>query len=215
MNNTFGPVDTPASLPGLPFGVARFSRDELQQFRGATVPDLVADPMRLLFVGINPGLWTAAVGTHFARPGNRFWPAMYRAGVTAEPVDASDGLTDTQRAELCSAGIAMTNICPLATARADELTRQQLASGGERLRVFVRTHRPAVVAVLGVTAFRDAFGMRSTVVGPQPEPFEDVELWVLPNPSGLNAHESVDSLAAWYRQAAEAAGVPLHRPRQA
>ena len=179
------------------------------------MPDLVADPMRLLFVGINPGLWTAAVGTHFARPGNRFWPAMYRAGVTAEPVDASDGLTDTQRAELCSAGIAMTNICPLATARADELTRQQLVSGGERLRVFVRTHQPMVVAVLGVTAFRDAFGMRSTAVGPQTESFEDVELWVLPNPSGLNAHESVDSLAAWYRQAAEAAGVPLHRPRQA
>lgn len=213
MSSTFGLVDTPASLLALPFGVARFSRDELQQFRGATLPDLVADPLRLLFVGINPGLWTAAVGTHFARPGNRFWPAMFRAGITEAPVDASDGLTDDQRAELARAGIGITNICPVATARADELSRQQLADGGERLREFVRHHRPTVVAVLGVTAFRDAFGRRSTAIGPQEDRFEGAELWVLPNPSGLNAHETVDSLATWYRQAAEAAGVPIHRPQ--
>jgi TDG/mug DNA glycosylase family protein len=192
-------------------GVRRFSQAELQSYRGATVDDLLGDNVRLLFVGINPGLWTAAVNTHFARPGNRFWPAMFMAGITADEVDASDGLTNTQRAALVDAGVAITNIVDVATARADELTAAELASGGERLRALVQLHRPTVVAVLGVTAFRQAFGRRGTVIGPQDEPFEDCELWVLPNPSGLNAHETVGSLARWYRSAAEAAGVALHR----
>ena len=192
--------------------MARFTRAELEAFRGATVDDLVADPLRLLFVGINPGLWTAAVHTHFARPGNRFWPALYLAGITAEEVDAGDGLTDDQRAGLRSSGIGITNIVEVATARADELTREQYVAGGARLRAFVRRHRPDVVAVLGVTAFRTAFALPRTAIGPHPEAFEGSALWVLPNPSGLNAHESVASLAGWYRRAAEAAGVPLHRP---
>ncbi len=191
--------------------MARFTRAELESFRGATVDDLVADPLRLLFVGINPGLWTAAVNTHFARPGNRFWPAMYLAGITADEVDAGDGLTDDQRAALRAAGIGITNIVEVATARADELTPEQYHAGGARLRAFVRRHRPAVVAVLGVTAFRTAFGLPKAAVGPHPDSFEGAGLWVLPNPSGLNAHESVASLAGWYRRAAEAAGVPLHR----
>jgi TDG/mug DNA glycosylase family protein len=192
--------------------MARFTREELAAFRGATVDDLLGDRPRLLFVGINPGLWTAAVNTHFARPGNRFWPALYRAGITATEVDASDGLTDDQRRELLDAGIGLTNIVPVATARADELGTDELAAGGARLRALVARRQPAVVAVLGVTAFRQAFGRRNTVVGRQDEPFEASQLWVLPNPSGLNAHETVGSLAQWYRQAAEAAGVRLHRP---
>lgn len=192
--------------------VARFTRSELEAFRGATVDDVVADPMRLLFVGINPGLWTAAVNTHFARPGNRFWPAMYLAGVTAEEVDAGDGLSAAQREQLWSSGIGITNIVEVATARADELSREQYVAGGKRLRQFVRRHQPGVVAVLGVSAFRVAYGAPKVAVGPQDEPFEGAALWVLPNPSGLNAHESVWSLAAWYRRAAEAAGVRLHRP---
>jgi len=192
--------------------VPRFTRADLEAFRGATVDDLVAPDMRLLFVGINPGLWTAAVNTHFARPGNRFWPAMYLAGITGDEVDAADGLTDAQRAALRAAGIGITNVVEVATARADELTRDQFVAGGQRLREFVRAHRPAVVAVLGVTAFREAFDAPKASIGPHAEPFEGAGLWVLPNPSGLNAHETVESLAGWYRRAAEAAGVPLHRP---
>lgn len=189
----------------------RPTRQELAGFQGATVDDLVPDDLRLLFVGINPGLWTAAVNAHFARPGNRFWPALHRAGITSTEVDASTGLPDDARAELLDAGIGISNIVPIATARADELTTAEIREGGERLRVFVREHSPAVVAVLGVTAFRQAYGNAKTAIGPADEPFEGAELWVLPNPSGLNAHETVDSLADWYRRAAEAAGVVVNR----
>ena len=200
------PAPHPAPLQG-----RRPSKEELAAYQGATVDDLLAEPLRLLFVGINPGLWTAAVNAHFARPGNRFWPALHLAGVTSRAVDASVGLPDGDAAELAAAGIGVTNIVPVATARADELSRDEVRAGGERLREVVRTRRPAVVAVLGVTTFRQAFGRRDVTVGRDPAGFEGAELWVLPNPSGLNAHETVGSLAAWYRSAAEAAGVPLHR----
>ncbi len=187
------------------------TKQELASFQGATVDDLEADPLRLLFVGINPGLWTAAVNAHFARPGNRFWPALHEAGITSRRVDASLGLPDEDRAELVAAGIGITNIVPVATARADELSASEITAGGERLRAYVRARTPPVVAVLGVTTFRQAFGRRDIAVGRSDEDFEGSELWVLPNPSGLNAHETVASLAAWYRAAAEAAGIPLHR----
>lgn len=193
---------TPATITG-----RRPTRSELESFRGATVDDLLPERLRLLFVGINPGLWTAAVGAHFARPGNRFWPALHRAGITSTEVDASCGLPDEARRELLDAGIGISNICPIATARADELTRQQLRDGGEDLRALVRARRPKVVAVLGVTAWRQAFGASGIGLGPSDEAFEGAELWVLPNPSGLNAHETVASLAEWYRRAAVAAGV--------
>ena len=192
---------TPAVITG-----RRPTRAELEQFRGATVDDLLPDRLRLLFVGINPGLWTAAVNAHFARPGNRFWPALHRAGITSTEVDASCGLPERSRRELLDAGIGISNICPIATARADELTREQLRAGGEALRSLVRERRPSVVAVLGVTAWRQAFGASGAVIGPAADPFEGAQLWILPNPSGLNAHETVASLADWYRRAAEAAG---------
>jgi TDG/mug DNA glycosylase family protein len=177
-----------------------------------TVDDVLPSPLRLLFVGINPGLWTAAVNAHFARPGNRFWPALHRAGITSEPIDASLGLPDRAREELEMAGIGISNIVPVATARADELSAAQLRAGGERLRALVAERSPSVVAVLGVTAFRQAFGRRDIAIGPSEDRFEGAELWVLPNPSGLNAHETVDSLAGWYRRAARAAGIQLHEP---
>jgi double-stranded uracil-DNA glycosylase len=189
---------------------SRPTRAELDSFRGCTVDDLLPSPLRLLFVGINPGLWTAAVNAHFARPGNRFWPAMHRAGVTSELVDASLGLPRWAAREFADAGIGISNIVPVATARADELSAAQLRAGGERLRTLVAAQQPAVVAVLGVTAFRQAFGRRDVSIGPSDELFEGSQLWVLPNPSGLNAHESVDSLASWYRRAADAAGIELH-----
>lgn len=188
---------------------ARFSRAELATFQGATVDDLmppVDQPLRLLFVGINPGLWTAATNAHFARKGNRFWPALHRAGITPWLVDASSGMSDTDTAMMLERGIGITNVVEVATARADELTAAQFRAGGRRLEQLVRDRRPTVVAVLGLTAYRAAFE-RAAVPGRQPEPMGDAELWVLPNPSGLNAHETLDSLADAYRRAAVAAGV--------
>jgi TDG/mug DNA glycosylase family protein len=189
---------------------------DLQQFHGRTVDDLIGPDTRLLIVGINPGLWTAAVNAHFARPGNRFWPAMHRAGLLSSVVDASKGLAPEVVAELHERGIGISNIVNIATARADELTRDQLREGAARLRELIRRVEPKVVAVLGLTAYRDAFERRRAVVGRQPEDLEGAELWVVPNPSGLNAHETIDSLAAAYRQVGEAAGIlttaPGHPP---
>jgi double-stranded uracil-DNA glycosylase len=161
----------------------------------------------LLFVGINPGLWTAAANAHFARPGNRFWPALHAAGITSQIVDASAGMPAEARAELDAQGVGISNIVPIATARADELTREQLRAGAERLVALVERVRPRVVAVLGLTAYRQAFARPATTVGRQDHDLAGAELWVLPNPSGLNAHETLASLATAYRAAAVAAGV--------
>src|SRR5689334_3879453 len=178
----------------------RFTRAELEAFRDHEVPDLLPAPggLRLLFVGINPGLWTAAVQTHFAYPGNRFYPALLRAGVLAEPVDPSAGMTDADRERFRARGLGITNLVRRATAKASELTAAELREGGEHLRALVREQRPRVVAVAGITAYRQAFGLRDAVQGEQPEPLEGARLWVVPNPSGLNAHETVDTLAAAY-----------------
>lgn len=193
----------------------RFTRAELLAFQGATVDDLVPPDghVRLLFVGINPGLWTAAVNAHFARPGNRFWPALHRAGITPWPVDASAGMRPDDLAMLHARGIAITNIAPTASARADELTAQQVVEGGARLEHTVAALKPRVVAVLGLTAYRQAFRRPKAVPGRQPETLAGSELWVLPNPSGLNAHETVESLAAAYAAAARAAGLELDPSR--
>lgn len=186
---------------------ARFRRDELVRFNGATVEDLIGDRTRLLFVGINPGLWTAAVNAHFARPGNRFWPALHRAGIVASPVDARAGMSAADRRMVLDAGIGITNLVPTASARAAELTEHDLRDGGARLVARVERLGPKVVAVLGITAYRLAFGRRAAVAGRQDDDIAGAELWVLPNPSGLNAHDTITSLAAAYREAALAAGV--------
>lgn len=188
----------------------RFTRDELESFRDAEVPDLLpadGSRVRLLFVGINPGLWTAATQTHFAHPGNRFYPALLRAGIVEHAIDPAAGMTDEDRTHLLARGIGITNLVPRATARADELSKEELREGGERLRETVRRVQPAVVAVAGITAYRTAFGVRRAAAGRQPEPFEGAVLWVVPNPSGLNAHETVDSLAVAYSEPARQAGV--------
>jgi len=184
-----------------------FTRAELEGFRGATVPDLVGPGLRLLFVGINPGLWTAATQTHFAHPGNRFYPALLRGGVIDRPIDRGVGMTDDDRRYLLGRGIGITNLVARATPRAAELTADELRAGGQRLREFVAEHRPRVVAVAGVTAYRTAFDEPKASSGRQPERIGDAELWVVPNPSGLNAHETIDTLAHAYREVAEAAGV--------
>ena len=188
----------------------RFTREELESFRDAEVPDLLPtddSQVRLLFVGINPGLWTAATRTHFAHPVNRFYPALHRAGIIEHAVDPAAGMTDEDRGHLLARGIGITNLVARATARADELSTEELRRGGERLRRTVSGVRPAVVAVAGITAYRSAFGARGASVGRQPEPFEGAVLWVVPNPSGLNAHETVASLARAYAEPAREAGV--------
>jgi len=184
-----------------------FTRDELESFRDTTVPDLIGPGLRLLFVGINPGLWTAATQTHFAHPGNRFYPALERAGIITRSIDRGSGMSEADRQHLIDRGIGITNIAHRATARASELTKEELREGGAALRRFVVAHAPRVVAIAGITAYRTAFGRPKATMGRQPEAFEGFELWVVPNPSGLNAHETTESLAAAYAQPALAAGI--------
>ena len=188
----------------------RFTKAELQSYYGVSVPDLLpsADqPLRLLFVGINPGLWTAATQTHFAHPVNRFYPALLMAGIITRPVDAAAGMTEEDRDHLRGRGLGITNLVHRATARAAELTPAELREGGAALARLVEERRPAVVAVAGITAYRAAFGLPKAVLGLQPEPLGPAQLWVVPNPSGLNAHETVASLAEAYAAPARAAGV--------
>ncbi|WP_120314006.1 mismatch-specific DNA-glycosylase [Mycobacterium alsense] len=186
----------------------RLTRDELQRFRGKTLPDLISDEVRLLFVGINPGLRTAAVQAHFAPRGNRFWPALHRAGITDRLIDASSGFAPADRNYLLRRGIGITNLVERATANADELTADELVEGGRRLHRTIRRLSPRVVAVLGITAYRLAFGERRAQAGKQVSPYPATELWVVPNPSGRNAHASLSGLAAAYGEVARAAGIP-------
>lgn len=185
----------------------RFTRAELESFENATVDDLVGPGLKLLFVGINPGLWTAATGTHFAHPGNRFYPALRLGGVIDRDVDRGAGFTDDDRRHLVERGIGITNLVHRATAKASALSDAELRAGGDLLRAFVRQHRPAVVAVAGITAYRTAFGAKHATPGEQPDPFEGARLWIVPNPSGLNAHETTETLARAYREPAVAAGI--------
>lgn len=199
---------TPAT-PGVAGGCGRFRTDELAAFAGHEVPDLLPEALRLLVVGINPSLWTAATGAHFARPGNRFYPALARAGVISHPFDAAAGYQPDDLAELVRLGIGNTNLVARASARADELGRDELRAGAGRVEQLVAERRPEVVAVLGVTAYRTAFGRPKARLGEQAGGMAGVRLFVLPNPSGLNAHETVDSLARQYAAAAHAAGLAV------
>ena len=184
-----------------------FTRAELESFAGTTVPDLVGPGVKLLFVGINPGLWTAATQTHFAHPGNRFYPALRLAGIIERDIDRGVGMDEADRAHLIERGVGISNLAHRATAKASELGSDELRDGGEHLRRLVRRLEPVVVAVAGITAFRVAFRRPKARAGRQPGGFEGAELWVVPNPSGLNAHETVESLARAYRDPAVAAGV--------
>lgn len=184
-----------------------FTRAQLESFRNASLPDLVGPEVKLLFVGINPSLWTAATQTHFAHPGNRFWPALRRAGVVDRTFDLNSGMTDEDRAYLLARGLGNTNLVNRATIRADELAAAELRAGRDRLEELVTQHQPAVVAIAGITAYRLAFGRPKAASGEQPLDLVGSRLWVVPNPSGLNAHETIDSLAVAYAEPARAAGV--------
>jgi len=165
------------------------TRAELEAARDRVLPDVLADGLSVVFCGINPGLWSAATGHHFARPGNRFWPALHASGFTPRL------LTPEEQWTLLDLGLGLTNVVPRASARADELTPAELEAGGRALEAKVRRHRPAWLAVLGVTAYRAAFCDRSAQVGPQERAIGESRIWVLPNPSGLNAHWTPAALA--------------------
>lgn len=186
-----------------------FTRAELESFRDATLPDLLGPSTRLLFVGINPGLWTAATQAHFSRRGNRFYPALLAAGIIDRPLDASAGYTEANREYLLQRGIGITNLVARATARADELANDELLEGGRRLARHVKELGVPVVAVLGITAYRAAYRQPKAIAGKQPVTLGGAQLWVVPNPSGLNAHSSLAALAEAYREVGLAAGMEL------
>jgi TDG/mug DNA glycosylase family protein len=189
------------------------TRAELEAARDRAVPDLLPDDpatdLRLLFTGINPGLWTAAVQAHFAHPGNRFYRALHEAGITSLVLDVREGFDAGSRRALVGRGIGITNPVNRATARADELRAEELRRGARALTRKVAAWRPAVVAVVGIGAFRTGFERPRAEVGRQPESLADAELWALPNPSGLNAHYGVEALARLYGEAAAAAGIQI------
>jgi TDG/mug DNA glycosylase family protein len=171
---------------------------DLAAAAGKTVPDIIAPGLKVLFCGINPGLYSAAVRHHFARPGNRFWPALYAAGFTDRL------LSPFEEKELLRYGCGITNIAPRATAAADELSEQELRAGARRLERKVRRYRPAVIAFLGITAFRTAFARPRAGLGRQDEKLGGAEVWVLPNPSGLNAHYHRADLARLFTELRQA-----------
>jgi TDG/mug DNA glycosylase family protein len=170
--------------------VVRPTRAELADAAGRTLPDLIGPGLTVLFAGINPSLYSAATGHHFARPGNRFWPALHLSGFTPRQ------LRPAEQDELLPLGLGVTNVVGRATARADELAPVELVAGARALAAKVRRWRPAWLAVVGVTAYRAGFGRPRATIGPQQEELAGARLWVLPNPSGLNAHFQLDALAA-------------------
>jgi double-stranded uracil-DNA glycosylase len=176
----------------------RPTKPELAAAYGRTLPDLVAPGLRVLLVGINPSLWSGWSGRHFGRPSNRLWRTLHEAGLTPRRLAPED------TADLLAAGIGITNLVARATARADELTDDEIHAGVPQLRALVARWRPPVVAVLGVTAYRVAFSRPKAVVGRQPDRLEGAVLWVLPNPSGLNAHYQQAELTAEYAALREA-----------
>ena len=173
--------------------------EQIAAAKGRTVPDLIRPGLRVLFCGINPSLYSAALGHHFARPGNRFWPSLFSGGFTPRLLAPSEGEA------LLDLGCGITNVVGRATARADELAPEEFAEGGKLLVAKVARCRPRIVSVLGITAYRAAFGRKWAVLGEQADAIGGVKTWVLPNPSGLNAHYQAADLALAFRELREAA----------
>ncbi len=169
------------------------SKQQLIDAAGKTLPDVIAANLRVLFCGINPGLYTAAVGHHFARPGNRFWPALHKSGFTDRL------LSPFEERELLESGIGISNVVPHATASAAELTKEDFIAGGRALAAKVKRYHPQVVAILGVGAYRHAFAKPKAQIGEQAERIHDARVWVLPNPSGLNANYQLPELVRLFR----------------
>ena len=181
------------------------TKQQLADAHGKTLPDVIAPNLRVLFCGINPGLYTAAVGHHFARPGNRFWPALHKSGFTDRL------MSPFEERELLKAGIGITNVVSHATATAAELTKEDFIEGGRQLAAKVKRYRPRIVAILGVGAYRTAFANPKAIVGEQPDRVSNARVWVLPNPSGLNANYQLPELVRLFVELKEAAGT--HKKR--
>ena len=179
------------------------TRAQILAAEGKTVRDVIGPNLKVLFCGINPGLYTAAVGHHFARPGNRFWKALHDAGFTEQLMSPFD------ERELLALGYGVTNVVARATAAADALTREEIIDGGRRLTRKVRRYRPGILAVLGLGAYRAGFNQPKAVVGRQDLTIGQTVVWVLPNPSGLNANYQQRDLARLFRELNEAASTTL------
>ena len=171
----------------------RPTKDQLRAAVGRKVPDILIPGLDVLFCGINPGLYSAAVRHHFARPGNRFWPALHAAGFTTRQLDPSE------ERELLNLRLGITNIVERATRSADELTADEMLRGGKRLIKKVRRFHPRFIAVLGIGAFKKAFHFSRVEPGRQRESFDGTVVWVLPNPSGLNAYYQISELVRQLR----------------
>jgi TDG/mug DNA glycosylase family protein len=200
MTDISAPGPSRAGGPG-----ARPTSRDLEAARDRVLPDVLPEPgapFRVLFCGINPGLYSAATGWHFARPGNRFWPALHLSGFTPRR------LAPSEQDLLPGMGLGVTNLVERATAHAAELSSAELLAGREHLAALAALHRPRFVAIAGVTAYRTAFGQPRAGTGPQPGTLGPARLWVVPNPSGLNAHFSLEALAAAFAEVRAAADVP-------
>lgn len=173
------------------------TKADLLAAKDKKVRDVIGPGLRVLFCGINPGLYSGATGYHFARPGNRFWPTLYRAGFTPRLLDPSEEW------ELLDLGCGITNLVARATATADELAPAELLAGRKRLEAKVRRYRPGTIAVLGIGAYRTAFGERTATLGPQAAALAGAAVWVLPNPSGLNAHYQLAALVEQFQKLRE------------
>jgi TDG/mug DNA glycosylase family protein len=190
--------------PSGTFSPAPPSPADLEAAKNRTIPDVLpplGEQLLVLFCGINPSLYSAATGWHFARPGNRFWPALHLSGFTPRRLDPSE------QHLLPGYGLGLTNLAARATAQAAELAPAELKAGGERLRTLIAAHRPRVLAIAGVTAYRTAFARPRAATGPQPDPLGATPVWVLPNPSGLNASWTLPRITASFRELREATGV--------
>jgi double-stranded uracil-DNA glycosylase len=184
----------------------RPTKDQLAAAQDTTIPDVLAPGLDVLFCGINPGLYSGALKQHFARPGNRFWPALHNGGFTPRLY-----LPEEQE-QLLDLKLGITNVVARTTARADELTGDELREGGKLLEAKVLEYRPRWLAVVGITAYRTAFGFPEARVGRQEHRIGDTDVWVLPNPSGLNAHWQLPAMVAEYARLRSAAGGPACRP---
>src|SRR5678815_5277534 len=174
------------------------TKAQLASAHTKTVPDIIRPNLDVLFVGINPGLYTAAVGHHFARPGNRFWPAMYKGGFTPNLLSPFDSH------RLLEWNLGITNLCPRPTAMAHQLTPDELRAGAKVLKRKVLRYKPRFVAIIGITSYRIAFERKEAKLGLQPETIGQSKIWVLPNPSGLNAHYQISDLAKLFTKLREA-----------
>ncbi|HET7481565.1 MAG TPA: G/U mismatch-specific DNA glycosylase [Actinomycetota bacterium] len=178
----------------------RPTKAELEAARNKRVRDVIAEDLDVLFCGINPGLYTAAIGHHFGRPGNRFWPALHLSGFTPRL------FTPYEEHELLDLGLGITNLVARTTPGESELSKEELKKGAATLRRKVARYHPRFLAVLGVGAYRTGFGRPKAQIGPQEETLGATGLWVLPNPSGLNAHYQLDALATHFGVLAQAVG---------